>query len=72
MLHNKKTEEQKVEAFKCFDRSGIGQIHTADLLGALKRKLKPGEYELYSQLISTSYGPLINYMDIFRRGKKYK
>lgn len=67
-----KREEESIEAFKCFDRNGSGQIHASDLLAVLKKQLSPKSYELYSHLISSSYGPLINYMDVFGSGKKYK
>lgn len=60
-----------MEAFKCFDRNGTGQIQASDLLGVLKKQLSPKSYELYAHLISSSYGPLINYMDLFGP-KKYK
>jgi Ca2+-binding EF-hand superfamily protein len=71
MLGRKK-EGEGIEAFKCFDRNGSGQIHASDLLAVLKKQLSPKSYELYAHLISSSYGPLINYMDLFGAGKKYK
>lgn len=68
----RKKEGEGIEAFKCFDRNGSGQIHASDLLAVLKKQLSPKSYELYAHLISSSYGPLINYMDLFGTGKKYK
>jgi Ca2+-binding EF-hand superfamily protein len=65
-------QAESLEAFKCFDRNGVGQIHASDLLTVLKKCLTPKIYELYAQLITSSYGPLINYMDLFGRPKKFK
>ena len=65
-------QTESLEAFKCFDRNGVGQIHASDLLAVLKKSLSPKTYDLYAQLITSSYGPLINYMDLFGRPKKFK
>lgn len=58
-----------MEAFKSFDRNGTGQISSAELLGILKKRLPSKEYELYVQLLSNSYGPLINYIEFFTKTK---
>jgi Ca2+-binding EF-hand superfamily protein len=36
IVGNKKLDES-IEAFKCFDRNGSGQIHASDLLVVLKK-----------------------------------
>jgi Ca2+-binding EF-hand superfamily protein len=58
-----------MEAFKSFDRNGSGQLSSPELLGILKRRLPTREYEQYVQLLSGSYGPLINYIDFFPKPK---
>lgn len=32
-----KDVDESIEAFKCFDRNGSGQIHASDLLSVLKK-----------------------------------
>lgn len=59
-----------MEAFKSFDRNGTGQISSAELLGVLKKRLPPKDYETYVQLLTSSYGPLINYIDFFKKPPK--
>lgn len=72
ILTPKNRSLESIEAFKCFDRNGTGQISTADMLSVFKKRLCAKDYELYSQLITQSYGPIINYMDFFKKEKKGK
>ena len=70
MLTHYTGDMDNMEAFKSFDRNGLGQVSSAELLGILKKKLPQKEYELYVQMLSNSYGPLINYIDFFKKTKK--
>ena len=65
-------QTESLEGLECFERNGVGQIYASDLLAVLKKSLSPKTYELYAQLITSSYGPLMNYMDLFGRPKKFK
>lgn len=41
IISSKYEHHANIEAFKCFDRNGLGQIPTADILTHLKKKLNP-------------------------------
>lgn len=72
LLTNNSGNPLNMEAFKVLDRNASGQISSAELLGILKKRLPAKEYELYVQLLNNSYGPLINYIELFKKGKLYK
>lgn len=44
LMVSRRKEGEAMEAFKCFDRNGSGQINAADLLAVLKKQLSPKSY----------------------------
>jgi Ca2+-binding EF-hand superfamily protein len=44
ILMTKKSSNEKIEAAKCLDKNGSGQINTGELLSVLKKRLKAKDY----------------------------
>ncbi len=64
--NNPKQNAELLESFKVFDKNANGVINTGDLLPMMKRYLSPREYEQFSQIVTSSFGPTINYLEAFK------
>ncbi len=61
-----KHTDELLESFKLFDKGGNGIVNANDLLPSMKKYLDPKEFEQFSQIITSSFGPTINYLDVFK------
>ena len=64
--NNPKHNAELLESFKVFDKNANGIVNTGDLLPTMKKYLSPREFEQFSQIMTSSFGPTINYLDAFK------